>query len=184
MSVPNPGEGKKRPRPRAPTRLGTAPAQPAACRSPRASRAVRGRRASRIRLLPRRAGAARIAPPARAAAATNFFIRGFVPDSGLFTVRQVPGEETDTCSRGGGGNIRSGSVAATGWAGGSTCRGGRGFPGWGLVGDWIGGIWAVRVYVASLPGRRLVLSLDRPTLFGHGKCFRFVQLVSPVVFFS
>lgn len=59
MSVPNPGEGKKRPRPRAPTRLGTAPAQPAACRSPRASRAVRGRRASRIRLLPRRAGPAR-----------------------------------------------------------------------------------------------------------------------------
>lgn len=133
MSVPNPGEGKKRPRPRAPTRLGTAPAQPAACRSPRASRAVRGdaRRASvSSPVVP--------APPARAAAATNFFIRGFVPDSGLFTVREVPGEETDTCSRGGGGNIRSGSVAATGWAGGSTCRGGRGFPGWGLVGglDW------------------------------------------------
>lgn len=162
MSVPNPGEGKKRPRPRAPTRLGTAPAQPAACRSPRASRAVRGRRASRIRLLPRRAGAARIAPPARAAAATNFFIRGFVPDSGLFTVRQVPGEETDACSRGGGGNIRSGSVAATGWAGGSTCRGGRGFPGWGLVGglDW-GNLGRTRIR-GELAGETLG-SQPRPT---------------------
>lgn len=124
------------------------------------------------------------APPARAAAATNFFIRGFVPDSGLFTVRQVPGEETDTCSRGGGGNIRSGSVAATGWAGGSTCRGGRGFPGWGLVGglDW-GNLGRTRIR-GELAGETLGLSLDRPTLFGHGKCFRFVQLVSPVVFFS